>query len=56
MKIQFDIDKITVGVVGLGLMGCSITTCLLMAGHRVIALAPLSIDLENAEKRICVHL
>ena len=24
-----------IGVVGLGLMGCSITTCLLMAGHRV---------------------
>ncbi len=56
MKTQFDTNKITVGVVGLGLMGCSITTCLLMAGHRVIALAPLPIDLENAEKRIREHL
>jgi 3-hydroxybutyryl-CoA dehydrogenase len=56
MKIQFDTNEVTVGVVGLGLMGCSITTCLLMAGHRVVALAPLPIDLENAEKRIRIHL
>jgi 3-hydroxybutyryl-CoA dehydrogenase len=49
-------DKITVGVVGLGLMGCSITTCLLMAGHEVIAVAPLAIDLEHAEDRIREHL
>ena len=49
-------DKITVGVVGLGLMGCSITTCLLMAGHEVIAVAPLAIDLEHAEGRIREHL
>jgi len=56
MKIQFETNEVTVGVVGLGLMGCSITTCLLMAGHRVIALAPLPIDLENAEKRIRGHL
>jgi 3-hydroxybutyryl-CoA dehydrogenase len=43
-------------VVGLGLMGCSISTCLLIAGHKVIAIAPLSSDLENAEKRIQAHL
>jgi 3-hydroxybutyryl-CoA dehydrogenase len=49
-------DKITVGVVGLGLMGCSITTCLLMAGHEVIAVAPLAIDLGHAEGRIREHL
>jgi 3-hydroxybutyryl-CoA dehydrogenase len=49
-------DKVTVGVVGLGLMGCSITTCLLMAGHEVIAVAPLAIDLEHAEDRIGEHL
>ncbi len=49
-------DKITIGIVGLGLMGCSITTCLLMAGHPVIAVAPLSIDLEHAESRIRGHL
>ncbi|MBZ4190057.1 3-hydroxyacyl-CoA dehydrogenase family protein [Niabella beijingensis] len=45
-----------VAVVGLGLMGCSITTCLLMAGHPVIALAPIPEDLEHAEKRIRTHL
>jgi len=49
-------EKITIGVVGLGLMGCSITTCLLMAGHEVIAVAPLAIDLEHAESRIREHL
>lgn len=48
--------EVKVGVVGLGLMGCSITTCLLMAGHPVIAVAPLPIDLELAEKRIREHL
>lgn len=49
-------DKMTIGVVGLGLMGCSITTCLLMAGHQIIAVAPLPIDLEHAESRIRAHL
>lgn len=44
------------GVVGLGLMGCSITTCFLMAGHTVVAIAPIAIDLDYAEKRIHDHL
>jgi len=35
-----DVD-VTVGIVGLGLMGCSICTCLLIAGHKVIAVAPI---------------
>jgi 3-hydroxybutyryl-CoA dehydrogenase len=35
-------QEIPVGIVGLGLMGCSITTCLLIAGHPVIAVAPIS--------------
>lgn len=48
--------EITIGVVGLGLMGCSITTCLLIAGHPVVAVAPLAIDLEHAERRIREHL
>src|SRR5664279_3299348 len=47
---------IIIGVVGLGLMGCSICTCLLIAGHRVIAVAPIPDDLNNAEKRIRKHL
>lgn len=44
------------GVVGLGLMGSSICVCLLIAGHPVIAVAPLPIDLENARPRIIKHL
>lgn len=49
-------EDISIGVVGLGLMGCSITTCLLMARHPVIAIAPVAGDLEFAEKRITEHL
>jgi 3-hydroxybutyryl-CoA dehydrogenase len=56
MNNTTDTTKIAVGVVGLGLMGCSISTCLLMAGHTVIAVAPVPIDLEHAEKRISTHL
>lgn len=49
-------NTLPVGVVGLGLMGCSIATCLLMAGHPVMAVAPIDSDLEHAEKRIKYHL
>lgn len=49
-------DKITIGVVGLGLMGCSITTCLLIAGHPVIGIAPVDADLQFAEPRITDYL
>lgn len=31
-------EKIKIGVVGLGLMGSSIVTCILAAGHNVTAL------------------
>lgn len=47
--------EIPVGVVGLGLMGCSIATCLLIAGHPVIAVAPISDDLKHAGSRIHTH-
>ena len=36
-------------------MGCSITACLLMAGHQVIAVAPIPADLKNV-KLIEEHL
>jgi len=49
-------EEITIGVVGLGMMGCSICTCLLMAGHKVVAVAPIPADLNHAEKRITEHL
>lgn len=48
--------RIPLAVVGLGLMGCSISTCLLIAGHPVIAVAPLPADLVTAETRIRDHL
>ena len=49
-------EKMTIGVVGLGLMGCSITTCLLMAGHPVIAVAPIPGDMVTAAPRVTDHL
>lgn len=51
-----DNNKIEIGVVGLGLMGCSICTCLLLASHKVVAVAPIAVDLLHAEKRIKDHL
>jgi len=53
---QINTSQIPVGVVGLGLMGCSITTCLLIAGHPVVAVAPISSDLLRAALRIQDHL
>ena len=49
-------EFVPVGIVGLGLMGCSITTCLLLAGHPVVAIAPVPADLETAQPRISEHL
>ncbi len=51
-----DTQTLPVGIVGLGLMGCSITTCLLMAGHPVVAVAPIPGDLAHAEPRVLEHL
>jgi len=53
---NIDTREIAIGVVGLGLMGCSICTCLLMAGHPVVAIAPIPDDLKHAQKRILEHL
>ncbi len=53
---KIDVTTIPAGVVGLGLMGCSITTCLLIAGHQVVAVAPVSVDLVHADKKIMDHL
>ena len=51
-----DTAQIPIGVVGLGLMGCSIATCLLIAGHPVVAIAPIPSDMETADPRIRGHL
>ncbi len=56
MQNKIEPANITIGVVGLGLMGCSITTCLLMANHKVIAVAPISLDIQHAADRILNHL
>jgi 3-hydroxybutyryl-CoA dehydrogenase len=55
-KEKINTGEMPVSVVGLGLMGCSITTCLLMAGHPVVAIAPISDDLKHAHSRISHHL
>ncbi len=49
-------DEISIGVIGLGLMGSSIIAALLMAGHPVKAIAPLRSDLAEAPRRIREHL
>lgn len=49
-------SEIETGIVGLGLMGCSIATCFLIAGHPVIAVAPIAADMKHAAKRIKTHL
>jgi len=56
MKTNCETKDITVGVVGLGLMGTSFIATLLMAGHKVVAIAPLPEDLIVAPGRIYNHL
>lgn len=56
MEETLDPAKITVGVVGLGLMGSSIAAALLMAGHRVKAIAPVPGEKEIAPARIGYQL
>jgi 3-hydroxybutyryl-CoA dehydrogenase len=49
-------EKMTIGVVGLGLMGCSIVTCLICANHPVVAVAPIPADMDTALERVTGHL
>ena len=49
---KINTNKISVGVVGLGLMGSSIVTSLLLSGHPVIAIAPVEGEKEAASARI----
>jgi 3-hydroxybutyryl-CoA dehydrogenase len=55
-KSNLNPQDIPAAIVGLGLMGCSITACLLMAGHPVIAIAPVPEDMKTARPRIQGHL
>lgn len=41
-----------VGVIGLGLMGCSIVAVLVMQGYKVVAVAPLDSDMEHGPGRV----
>lgn len=52
MAMENDTSNITVGVVGLGLMGSSIVVSLLLSGHRVVAVAPMLNEKEKASRNI----
>lgn len=52
MNNNIKTSEISIGVVGLGLMGSSVVTALLIAGHRVKAIAPLPGDMAFARQRI----
>jgi 3-hydroxybutyryl-CoA dehydrogenase len=47
-----DPRRIVAGVVGLGLMGCSIASCLLASGHRVVGLEPSAPRRRQARGRV----
>jgi 3-hydroxybutyryl-CoA dehydrogenase len=54
--MQHENNNKEIGVVGLGMMGCSIVSALLIAGNKVVALAPLSADMKNAPSKIVHYL
>lgn len=56
MNNTTNLETIEVGVVGLGLMGSSIIVALLLAGHKVKAIAPRPVDMEMARIRILDQL
>lgn len=43
---------VTIGIVGLGLMGSSIATCMLISGHPVVAVEPVSENLTPGKNRV----
>jgi 3-hydroxybutyryl-CoA dehydrogenase len=49
-------QPVPAGVVGLGLMGTSIATCLLAAGHRVVAIDKDAARRRNLKRRVSVLL
>lgn len=50
--MNFMSEKIRIGTVGLGLMGSSIATCILAAGHRVTSLVKYIDEADSARERI----
>ena len=51
-----DVDDFTIGVVGLGLMGTSIATCLLAAGHAVVGVERDPLKRSTARRRTLAYL
>jgi 3-hydroxybutyryl-CoA dehydrogenase len=49
-------QRVPAGVVGLGLMGTSIATCLVAAGHRVVAIDKDAARRHNLKRRVSVLL
>lgn len=49
-------QEVPIGVVGLGLMGSSITVCLLIAGHPIKGIEPLTNNLDSGKERISDYL
>lgn len=45
-----------IGVVGLGLMGCSVIAALLIAGNKVVAMVPVPVDPDYAPSKILHYL
>lgn len=56
MSETLNTGEIAAGVVGLGLMGSSIATCLLIAGHPVKGVEPVADQTGPARQRIVAHL
>jgi 3-hydroxyacyl-CoA dehydrogenase len=55
-SFQTNTGGVPVGVVGLGLMGTSIATCLLAAGHPVVGVELDSAKRAQARRRVLAHL
>src|SRR6266567_6035228 len=55
-KLQSESKDIPAGVVGLGLMGTSVATCLLAAGHPVVGVEIDKQKRQNARRKILNHL
>jgi 3-hydroxybutyryl-CoA dehydrogenase len=53
---NLDPKNINLGVVGIGLMGSSIIVSLLIAGHPVVAVAPIESDFHQAKEKITEQL
>jgi 3-hydroxybutyryl-CoA dehydrogenase len=51
-KMENKEGKHEIGVIGLGLMGCSIVTALLISGNKIVALAPIPTDMDKAPGKI----